>query len=38
MRKINDDYYFAIVIRPDGNHGKGRFVLKTMVPKIESEF
>jgi len=38
MRKINDEYYIALIIRPDGNYGKGRFVLKTIVPKIESEF
>ncbi len=38
MRKINDEYYMALVIRPDGNYGKGRFVLKTAIPKIESEF
>ena len=38
MRKINSDYYLALVIRPDGNYGKGRFILKTMVPKIEGEF
>jgi predicted regulator of Ras-like GTPase activity (Roadblock/LC7/MglB family) len=38
MRKINDEYYMALVIRPDGNYGKGRFVLKTTIPKIESEF
>ncbi len=38
MRKINAEYYLALIIRPDGNYGKGRFVLKTTVPKIESEF
>ena len=38
MRKINDDYYLALVIKPEGNYGKGRFVLKTTVPKIEGEF
>jgi len=38
MRKINDEYYIAVVIKPEGNFGKGRFVLKTTVPKIESEF
>jgi predicted regulator of Ras-like GTPase activity (Roadblock/LC7/MglB family) len=38
MRKINDDYYIALIIRPEGNYGKGRFVLKTTVPKIEGEF
>ncbi len=38
MRKINSDYYFGLVIRPDGNYGKGRFVLKSIVPRIEGEF
>jgi predicted regulator of Ras-like GTPase activity (Roadblock/LC7/MglB family) len=38
MRRINDDYYIALIIKPDGNYGKGRFVLKTAVPKIEAEF
>ena len=38
MRKINNDYYLALVIKPEGNYGKGRFVLKTTVPKIEGEF
>ena len=38
MRKINTGYYLALVIKPDGNYGKGRFVLKTTVPKIEGEF
>ena len=38
MRKINDEYYMALVIRPDGNYGKGRFVLRTTIPKIESSF
>jgi predicted regulator of Ras-like GTPase activity (Roadblock/LC7/MglB family) len=38
MRKINADYYLALVIKPEGNYGKGRFVLKTTVPKIEGEF
>ncbi len=38
MRKINNDYYLALVIKPEGNYGKGRFVLKNTVPKIESEF
>lgn len=38
MRKINSDYYLALVIKPEGNYGKGRFVLKSTVPKIEKEF
>ena len=38
MRKINPEYYLALVIVPDGNYGKGRFVLRMAVPKIEGEF
>ena len=38
MRKISEDYYIALIIKPEGNYGKGRFVLKTAVPKIEGEF
>jgi predicted regulator of Ras-like GTPase activity (Roadblock/LC7/MglB family) len=38
MRKINEEYYIALIIKPEGNYGKGRFVLKTTVPNIESEF
>jgi predicted regulator of Ras-like GTPase activity (Roadblock/LC7/MglB family) len=38
MRKINADYYLALVIKPEGNYGKGRFVLKSANPKLEGEF
>lgn len=38
MRKISGEYYLALVIKPDGNYGKGRFILKTAIPKIEGEF
>ena len=38
MRKINSEYYLALIIRPDGNYGKGRFILRTMVARLEKEF
>lgn len=38
MRKINDEYYFSLIIKPEGNYGKGRYVLKTIIPRIENEF
>lgn len=38
MRKINEEYYLSLVIKPDGNYGKGRYVLKTMIPRLEHEF
>lgn len=38
MRRINPEYYLALVIKPDGNYGKGRYILKTAIPKLEAEF
>jgi predicted regulator of Ras-like GTPase activity (Roadblock/LC7/MglB family) len=38
MRRINTEYYVAMVIRPDGNYGKGRFILRSLVPRIKDEF
>jgi predicted regulator of Ras-like GTPase activity (Roadblock/LC7/MglB family) len=38
MRRITPEYYFALVMKPFGNLGKGRFMLKTAIPKIEGEF
>ncbi|MFN3395809.1 MAG: roadblock/LC7 domain-containing protein [Thermodesulfovibrionales bacterium] len=38
MRQINPDYYLAMVIKPEGNYGKARFLLKATVPRIEKEF
>jgi predicted regulator of Ras-like GTPase activity (Roadblock/LC7/MglB family) len=38
MRKINDDYFLAMVIKPEGNYGKGRYVLRSTISKIENEF
>jgi predicted regulator of Ras-like GTPase activity (Roadblock/LC7/MglB family) len=38
MRKINDEYYLALIIRPEGNYGKGRFILRSLVPRLKEEF
>ena len=38
VRKISDGYYFALVIKSEGNYGKGRFVLRRAVPLVEKEF
>ena len=38
LRKINADYYIALIIRPEGNYGKGRYILRTAIPKLEGEF
>jgi len=38
LRKISEGYYLVLVIKPEGNYGKGRFILKRTVPMIEKEF
>jgi predicted regulator of Ras-like GTPase activity (Roadblock/LC7/MglB family) len=38
MRKINTEYYLSLVIKPEGNYGKGRFILRTAIPKLVGEF
>ena len=38
LRRLNDDYFLVLVIRPDGNFGKGRFLLRMSVPKLAKEF
>jgi predicted regulator of Ras-like GTPase activity (Roadblock/LC7/MglB family) len=37
IRVINDEYFLALTMRPDGNPGKGRFVLRTAAPRLLSE-
>jgi len=38
LRKLNDDYFFVLVLKPEGNFGKGRFLLRMSVPKLLKEF
>jgi predicted regulator of Ras-like GTPase activity (Roadblock/LC7/MglB family) len=38
LRRLNDEYFFVLIIRPDGNFGKGRFLLRMSVPKLLKEF
>src|SRR5690349_15300188 len=37
IRLINDDYFVAVTIRPEGNYGKARFLLRTRVSELASE-
>ena len=34
MRLLNDQYFLALTLRPDGNLGKGRFLLRTHGSKL----
>ncbi len=38
MRGITPEYFLALILKPGGNYGKGRFVLRSCIPRIESEF
>jgi predicted regulator of Ras-like GTPase activity (Roadblock/LC7/MglB family) len=38
LRRLNEEYFFVLIIRPEGNFGKGRFLLRMSVPKLLKEF
>ncbi len=38
LRRLNDEYFFVLIISPEGNFGKGRFLLRMSVPKLLREF
>lgn len=35
IRFLNEGYFVAITIRPDGNHGKARYLLRLRAPLLE---
>jgi predicted regulator of Ras-like GTPase activity (Roadblock/LC7/MglB family) len=37
IRTLNDNYFLALAIRPDGNMGKGRYLMRTAAPKLLAE-
>lgn len=37
IRLLNDSYFLALAIRPDGNYGKGRYLMRTAAPKLTAE-
>jgi predicted regulator of Ras-like GTPase activity (Roadblock/LC7/MglB family) len=37
IRVLNDDYFVAVTLRPDGNFGKARFMLRTAGSRLVSE-
>jgi predicted regulator of Ras-like GTPase activity (Roadblock/LC7/MglB family) len=34
MRLLNEEYFVAVAMRPQGNIGKARFLLRTSAPKL----
>ena len=37
IRVLNQDYFLALALDPKGNFGKGRYVLRVVAPKLQSE-
>jgi predicted regulator of Ras-like GTPase activity (Roadblock/LC7/MglB family) len=37
IRVINQDYFVALAMTPDGNFGKGRYVMRVVAPKLQEE-
>ena len=37
VRALTDEYFLAFAIRPSGNFGKARYVLRVLAPKIQAE-
>jgi predicted regulator of Ras-like GTPase activity (Roadblock/LC7/MglB family) len=37
IRVLNEDYFVALTLRPDGNPGKGRFFMRTAAPRLLQE-
>ena len=38
LRLVTDDYFIAVVLGPDGNHGKARYLMKLAAPRLVQEF
>ena len=37
IRMVNDSYFLALTMSPEGNFGKGRYLMRTTVPKLAAE-
>lgn len=38
VRLITDEYFIALALKPDGNCGKGRYLLRINAPLLAEEF
>ncbi|MBI3180847.1 MAG: hypothetical protein HYZ28_01750 [Myxococcales bacterium] len=37
MRLVSPEYFLVLAMRPSGNYGKGRYVLRITAPKVKAE-
>ena len=38
LRLVTDEYFIAVALGPDGNHGKTRYLMRLSVPRLMKEF
>jgi predicted regulator of Ras-like GTPase activity (Roadblock/LC7/MglB family) len=36
-RLVSDDYFMVVALKPEGNYGKARYLLRIAAPKVRSE-
>ena len=37
VRVLSDDYFVGIALKPDGNFGKGRYLMRMALPALKAE-
>ena len=37
MRLVNSEYFVVLALRPDGNYGKARYLLRITAPRLKAE-
>src|SRR3954462_2094697 len=37
MRLVSPEYFLVLALKPEGNYGKGRYVLRLAAPKVKAE-
>ena len=37
MRMVSPEYFLVLALRPDGNYGKARYVLRIAAPRVRAE-
>ncbi|MFH0902103.1 MAG: hypothetical protein V2A73_15845 [Pseudomonadota bacterium] len=37
IRILNREYFVAVALAPEGNYGKGRYLMRVVAPKLQAE-
>jgi predicted regulator of Ras-like GTPase activity (Roadblock/LC7/MglB family) len=37
IRVLNPEYFLALALTPDGNFGKGRYLMRVVAPRLQAE-